>query len=68
MEKNNLLRIRKELGYNTMNSFADYLGVSQGTYWKWENNVSQPCVKTAVRIASKLSMDLHDVFYVDVNK
>lgn len=63
--KNKLLEIRLKLGYKKQKDFAEYIGVSQANYNKWENNSSQPGMETVLKIAEKLKIKLEDIVYLE---
>lgn len=68
MFKNRLLEIRLAKGYKKQKDFADYLGVSQSNYNKWENNSSQPGVETLLLISEKLGIKIDDIVYLIKDK
>lgn len=63
--KNKLLEIRLKLGYKKQKDFADYIGVSQVSYNKWENNSNQPSLEMALKIAAKLNIRIDDIVYLE---
>ena len=63
--KNKLLEIRLKMGYKKQKDFADYIGVSQANYNKWENNSSQPGMETILKIAKKIDLKIEDVVYLE---
>lgn len=65
MVKNKLLNIRLNLGYKKQKDFADYIGVSQASYNKWENNINQPGVETILQIAKKLNVKIEDIICLE---
>ncbi|GKX65658.1 helix-turn-helix transcriptional regulator [Inconstantimicrobium mannanitabidum] len=65
MVKNRLLQIRLSLGYKKQKDFADFLGVAQANYNKWENNSSQPGIEFGLKVAGKLDMTFESIFYLE---
>lgn len=63
--KNKLLEIRLRLGYKKQKDFADYIGVSQVSYNKWENNSNQPSLEMVLKIAAKLNIRIDDIVYLE---
>ncbi|MGL5149641.1 MAG: helix-turn-helix transcriptional regulator [Clostridium sp.] len=63
--KNNLLKIRLSLGYKKQKDFAEFLGVKQANYNKWENNSSQPGIELLLIISQKLNMNVEEIFYLE---
>lgn len=53
---------RKELGYKTMSSFADYSGISSGMLSKYLNSISIPEYKTLKILSRALEIDYIEMF------
>lgn len=60
--KNRLKQIRHELEIDTQIEMAEYLGLSQQTYHKYESQVKQPSLETALTIAKKLKRPVESIF------
>ncbi|MGG7057624.1 helix-turn-helix transcriptional regulator [Clostridium tertium] len=65
MVKNRLLQIRLNLGYKKQKEFAEYIGISQANYNKYENNSSQPGLEILLKIAKKLNIKVDDIIYLE---
>lgn len=67
MVRNKLLEIRLKLGYKFQKDFAEYLGLSQYQYNRYERNENQPSLKVILDICSKekLNIDPRDIFYLE---
>jgi len=65
--KNKFLEIRLEKGYKFQKDFAEYLGLNQYQYNRYEKNERQPALEVILKICSidKLNMDPRDIFYLD---
>lgn len=63
--KNRFLEIRLQLGYKKQKDFADYIGVSQVSYNKWENNSNQPSLEMALKISNKLNLKIDEIVYLE---
>ena len=61
MIKNRLLDIRLSLKYKKQKDFADFLGIAQAQYSKYENNKDQPSIQVFYRIAKKLNMSIDEL-------
>lgn len=61
--KNCLLDYRFKLKMKTQKEFANYLGVNQQTYNKWENNVTQPPLSELFDIAEILGVSITDIVH-----
>ena len=61
--KNCLLDYRFKLKIKTQKQFAEYLGVNQQTYNKWENNIVQPPLDILFDIADILGVSITDIVY-----
>lgn len=61
MVKNRLLEIRLKLGYRYAKDFAEYLGINNQQYSRYESNKSQPTLETAYKIAKKLNIKIEDL-------
>jgi len=44
--------------------FAEYIGVNQSQYNRYERNTHQPTLEIAIRISDKLGMTVNDIFYL----
>lgn len=53
------------MGYKKQKDFADYIGVSQANYNKWENNSSQPGMEAILKIARKINMKIEEIVYLE---
>lgn len=62
MVKNRLLDIRLEMRYKRQKDFAEFLGIEQSQYSKYENNRSQPELEVTLRICLKLNRDIREIF------
>ncbi|HDR6271000.1 TPA: helix-turn-helix transcriptional regulator [Bacillus cereus] len=60
MNGNTLRYIRKTIGY-TMKEFAQLVGVSMVTIYRWEALINEPPKGTQKRIQSKLNLTQEDV-------
>lgn len=63
MLKNKLLEIRLKLGYKYAKEFAEFLGINNQQYSRYESNRSQPTLETAYTIAKKLDIRIEDFIY-----
>lgn len=65
--KNKLLEIRLAKGYKFQKDFAEYLGLSQYQYNRYERNERQPSLEVILDICGpdKLNMDPRDIFYLE---
>lgn len=63
MIKNKLLEIRLKSGYKKQKDFADFLGISQNQYNRYENNVMQPSSEVLYKMARKLTCSMEDIIY-----
>jgi putative transcriptional regulator len=48
--------------------FAQYLGVNQSQYNRYERNTHQPTLEIALKISDKLGVNVNDIFYVVEDK
>lgn len=62
--KNCLRKIRHELEMDTQQEMADFLGVKQQQYSRYENNVVQPSLTVALEIAKKLNRPVESIFRI----
>lgn len=46
----------------TQKEFAEFLGVNNNHFSRWENQRMQPNIETAWRIAKKLNIKIEDLF------
>lgn len=65
MAKNKLRQIKHELLFDKQNDFAEFLGISQSMYNKYERHTAQPSLDVALRIAKKLNKKVEDIFYLE---
>lgn len=65
MVKNRLLEIRLRLGYKKQKDFAEYIGVSQVSYNKWENNSNQPSLEMVLKISKLINIKIEDIVYLE---
>ena len=61
MIKNKLLDIRLKLRYKKQKDFADFLGIAQAQYSKYENNKDQPSIQIFYKISKKLNIPIDDL-------
>lgn len=61
MVKNRLLEIRLKLGYKYAKDFAEFLGINNQQYSRYEVNKSQPTLETAYKIAKKLNIPIEEL-------
>ncbi len=64
MIKNRLKSIRFKYEMN-QGEFADYLGIRQNQYNRYERQKGKPTLDIALKIAQKLNMHVDDIFYID---
>jgi len=62
--KNRLKEIRHDRRMNQI-QFAEFLGVAQYQYNRYELQRQQPTLEMALRIAEKLNMPVEQIFYLD---
>ena len=62
MVKNSLRKIRHELEINTQQEMADFLGIKQQQYSRYENNVVQPSLAVVLEISKKLNRPVESIF------
>ena len=62
--KNRLKELRHD---NRMNQveFADFLGLQQQQYNRYENQVRQPTLEIALKISIKLGKSVNEIFFLD---
>ena len=65
MVRNRFLEIRLRLGYRKQKEFAEFIGVTQALYNKYENNTSQPGLDTLLKISKKLDIKIDDIVYLE---
>ncbi|OOM37162.1 helix-turn-helix protein [Clostridium beijerinckii] len=53
------------MGYKKQKDFADYIGVSQVSYNKWENNSNQPSLEMVLKISNKLNLKIDEIVYLE---
>lgn len=64
MVKNRLKYWRHQFQMN-QTEFANYLGLQQAQYNRYERQVVQPTLETALRIANRIQQPIEDIFYLD---
>lgn len=62
--KNCLRKIRHEMEIDTQQEMADFLGIKQQQYSRYENNVVQPSLIVALGIARKLNRPVESIFKI----
>lgn len=64
--KNKLLEIRLQKGFKLQKDFAQFLGLNQYQYNRYERNERQPTLEVILDICSegKLNMDPREVFHL----
>lgn len=63
MIKNRLLDIRLKAGYKKQKDFAEFLGIAQNQYNRYENNVMQPSSEVLYKISKKLNISMDDIIH-----
>lgn len=63
MLRNRLLNIRLELGYKFQKDFAEFLEMSKKDYNLIENNKKGISLEKALEIASKLNLNVEDIWF-----
>lgn len=63
--KNRFLEIRLKLGYQFQKDFAEYLGIGQSHYNRYERNVIQPNLNQIYIILKRLNIEFYDLFYLE---
>lgn len=65
--KNRFLEIRFKKGFKFQKDFAEFLGLSQYQYNRYERNERQPSLEIVLNICSpdKLNMDPRNIFYLE---
>jgi transcriptional regulator with XRE-family HTH domain len=58
-----LNRIKTELGFKSIASFAEFLEFNSATVWEWLNNKYVPTHESLLKIASKLNTTIYNLFY-----
>lgn len=64
MVKNRLKELRHDHRMNQV-EFAEFLGLSQYQYNRYELQRQQPTLEGALRIAEKLNKPVEQIFYLD---
>lgn len=64
MVRNKLLDIRLEKKIKFQKDFAEYLGIDQSQYNKYENNAKQPDIEILLKISKKLNIHIEDIVYL----
>lgn len=62
--KNCLRKIRHEMEIDTQQEMANFLGIKQEQYSRYENNVNQPSLAVALEIAKKLNRLVESIFSI----
>lgn len=62
---NKLKELRHDRRLNQI-EFAEYLGLTQYQYNRYENQRQQPTLEGAIRIAQKLGMPVEHIFLMDM--
>lgn len=64
--KNRLEQLRLSRGFKFQKDFAEYLGISQYQYNRYEKNINQPSLEVLLDICGpeKLNMDPREVCYL----
>ncbi|WP_019123731.1 helix-turn-helix transcriptional regulator [Brevibacillus massiliensis] len=62
--KNRLKEIRYDHRMNQM-QFAEYLGLAQQQYNRYENQVRQPTLEIALLISEKIGRPVNEIFYIE---
>ena len=65
MIKNRFLEIRLARGYKLQKDFADYLGLGQSHYNRYERNLIQPNINQIYMILNKLNIGFYELFYLE---
>ena len=65
MVRNRFLEIRLRLGYRKQKEFAEFIGITQTLYNKYENNTSQPGLDTLLKISKKLDIKIDEIVYLE---
>lgn len=65
--KNRFLEIRLRMGYKFQKDFAEFLGLSQYQYNRYERNENQPALEVILKTCGpdKLNMDPRELFYLE---
>jgi putative transcriptional regulator len=61
--KNRLKSFRHKQEMN-QKEFADFLGVNQSQYNRYERNTHQPTLEIAIKISDKLGVPVNAIFYI----
>lgn len=61
--KNKLLKKRLDMGYKKQKDFAQFLDIAQYQYNRYENNIVQPSIEVAYKIAKKIGSTMDELFY-----
>ncbi|MFT9495820.1 helix-turn-helix domain-containing protein, partial [Anaerosolibacter sp.] len=56
--KNRFGDVRLQMKFKKQKDFADFLGLGQSQYSKYENNIEQPNMETVLRICGKDKLDM----------
>lgn len=63
MIKNNLLKIRLNLGYKYAKDFAEFLEINPNQYTRYEANKIQPSSEILYKICKKLNMPIESILF-----
>jgi putative transcriptional regulator len=61
--RNNLKNIRYEHKMN-QGEFAEFLGMAQSQYSRYERQKEQPSLETALKISEKINRSVNDICYM----
>jgi putative transcriptional regulator len=61
--RNNLKNIRYEHKMN-QGEFAEFLGIAQSQYSRYERQKEQPSLETALKISEKIKRSVNDICYL----
>ncbi|MFK7695910.1 helix-turn-helix transcriptional regulator [Paenibacillus sp. HJGM_3] len=64
MIKNRLKELRHDYRMNQV-EFAEFLGLAQQQYNRYENQKSQPDLERALLISEKLNRPVNEIFYIE---
>jgi len=63
--RNNLKKIRHEMGIDFQSDMAKLLDIAQNQYNRYEKHKIQPTLETAIQIAQKLNRPVEEIFYLE---
>jgi len=64
MPVHNLLKTYRHKHEMNQKEFAQFIGVSQSQYNRYEKNTIQPSLEIALKISDKLGVQVNDIFYL----